>query len=113
MALDRRISLAVQALGAYNDHGEYEPGVTVTHEVWAEVSDKSAFREVNAEGTGFDALRRYKVRWFNALDQARPDLVTVIDAGDTYTVTNIVRQAPNMRRRQWVYIEGELQERQP
>ena len=113
MALDRRISIAVQALGSYDNQGDYQPGLTTTYGAWAEIADKSAFRELETRGTEFDALRRYKVRWTPALEKARPDLMTITDDGDTYVVTNVVRAPTLLRRRQWVYVEAELQEQRP
>ena len=103
-ALDRRITVRRTVLDV-NDFGETTETAT-DFPVWAGVGDLSAF-DVESEGGSFtERLRKWEVRWradFAAFDV---DELAVIDGGETFNVTNLVRQREGQERRRMMLIEG-------
>ena len=102
--LDRRIIVRRTVLGT-NDFGETTEAAT-DFPVWAGVADLSAF-DVESEGGSFDErLRRWDVRWRSDFASFPISELAVIDAGETFNVTNLVRQQEGRERRRMMLIEG-------
>ena len=104
MPLDRRITVRRTVTGT-NDFGESTETVT-DFQVWAGVADLSAFDVESEGGTFTNRIRKWTIRWradFAALDTSE---LAVIDDGESYNVTNIVRQQDGAARRRMMIIEG-------
>ena len=102
--LDRRIVVRV-AVDSVNDFGELV-STTVDHSVWAGVADLSAFDTEERGGTFTERLRKWTIRWRSDFAALGTEELTVIDGGQTYNVTNIVRQQDGAERRRFMLIEG-------
>ena len=102
--LDRRITLRRTVLGT-NDFGESVETVT-NFPIWAGVADLSAF-DVEQEGGSFDErLRRWDIRWRADFAAFTISELSVLDTGDAFNVTNVVRQPDRGERRRFMQLEG-------
>ena len=102
--LDRRITVRRTVQGV-NDFGETTE-VVVDFPIWAGVADLSAF-DVEQEGGSFDErLRRWNIRWRADFAAFTISELTVLDTGESFNVTNVVRQPDRGERRRFMQIEG-------
>jgi hypothetical protein len=103
MALDRRITIKIEAFGTRDENGQYVPGAVTEYPVWAE--RRAAGSSDQATGGGFVTVsaQNYGVRWFKALELADIALVAIEDEfGQTWDADSI---APNDARRRFINIQ--------
>ena len=102
--LDRRI--VVRRLEqTINDFGEAVETFT-DHGVWAGVADLSAF-DTEAEGGIFTAaIRKWRIRWRADFAGVATNMLSVVDEGHSFNVTNVVEQRDRAERRRFMEIEG-------
>ena len=102
--LDRRITVRRTSYTP-NDFGESEKSTT-DFPIWAGAADQSAFDTEEEGGTFTERLRKWMVRWRADLASVPVEELTVIDAGEDFNVTNLVRQRERGERRRFMTIEG-------
>ena len=90
MALDRPATVRLKSAGRRNEHGEFVPGATTDHRVWATQIESTAARELEPEGSRQERIGRYRLRWFRALAEADVALSheLVVD-GMTFLITSV------------------------
>ena len=89
-ALDRRITLHLEAEGTRDDQGDYVPGPTTDYPVWARIVGAGSSDSATGEGSRINRISNFLVRWFLALEQARVDRVTITDEhGRTWNADTI------------------------
>ncbi len=79
MPLDRRISVTVSKPGRRNEHGEFVPGTSTTHELWADVTMPDLERQTDEGRTQAQLRRDWRVRYRNDIAGALPSNVVVSD----------------------------------
>ena len=111
MALDRRITLAIQSAGHRNDFDEFIPGAIVNYPVWAEYRPQDLERIATTGGILVVTYANWRVRYFGTLIEAAEDLtrINVIDEfGESFTTRNIYEDTGRngQSRRRFIVIEG-------
>ena len=79
MALDREITIRIEAVGTRDNHGDYIPGPTTEYNVWAERSAAGSNDQPTSGGFITVSVQNYTVRWFKELELANLALVEVED----------------------------------
>ena len=97
MPLDRLIIVNLQALGK-RVLGKYEgPMVVTTYRVWAERISSGATDEGTEGGTITQAVVTWRVRWLEAFERHRIDLMSIEAEGFSWNV-EAVNQSDDRRR---------------
>ena len=94
--LDRRITINIQAEGEYV-RGEYVPGDVTPFNVWAQQRGAGSVDIDTIGGVAIAQSRVYIVRWFQALEDATVNRVSVIAGGVTWNVENIAESSARQR----------------
>ena len=109
MPLDRRITVNIQAEGTRDDQGDFIPGPTTSHDVWATRMDRTQ-SDIEQEGGTLANIRRdYRVRWFANLSDTPANRLSVVEDGITFNVLNIAESTGrrNEYRRRYMLIQAE------
>ena len=105
LALDRVVTLTVEAEGEFVSGGHYVEGATTVTKTWARRRQSSGDLVLDAGGTRFDTPGTfYRVRWRRDLSIAQANNVQVEDhdMGKTFDAISILDQD---RRRRFIDVK--------
>ena len=109
MPVDRVIILKIEEEGHRNEYGEFVPGRSESHRIWATRRDLSLRDITEVGGELTNTRREWRVRWLKTLADVR-DLTTVSieDEGVEFNVDNLVEVTgrDGITRRRFYDIEG-------
>ena len=109
MPVDRIVTVSVVSPGMRDQHGEFVPGATAKHRVWATRFDQD-LEDLNDEGGARTTGRRdWRVRWRRDIaDITDLSTIEVQDGAQTWDVTNLVEDMGRFGdvRRRWLRIQG-------
>ena len=99
-AYDRKITISIEAMGDFDDHGEYQPGPSTSYSVWASVSDGGSTDVERAEGTIIVQGKLWQMRWTSIFAVANVNFTTITDeTGAMYNCERIAEQTQFGRHR--------------
>ena len=103
MALDRRITIKIEAIGTRDSNGTYIPGPVAEYPVWAERRSAGSSDQATSGGFITQSAQNYIVRWFQALELADISLVEVEDEfGITWDADSV---SPSDARRRLITLQ--------
>ena len=110
MPADRKITVNVEAEGTRNSMGEYIPGPTTAHTVWASKYDVSLVDVLETGGARQEVQRRWRIRYSGVIYETPTARLEVVDGGVTFSVVSMAevtrqREASDLRRR-WIELTG-------
>ena len=108
MPLDRRITITIIGEGMRNEYGEFVPGATTNHRVWATTFDKS-LEDIEGEGGVRNERRRdWRIRWDSRFLVDDLTRIEVQDGADAYNVLQMNEDTGRFGevRRRWLVIQG-------
>ena len=109
MPVDRIITVRLTSEGMRNEFGEFVPGATVDHRVWASRFDASLTDLAESGGSRDETQRDWRIRYrADVAAIAELSRVTVIDDGLTFNVQNLIEETgrDGITRRRWLRISG-------
>lgn len=99
MPLDRRCTVRLQALGRYNQYGEYVAGAVTEIPMWCEYEDLGSTDTIASDGIRTNRLASFTVRYREDIRASSIALTTIDYAGRRWNVETI---AESSRRRRYI-----------